>query len=140
MSWLLDTNVLSELRKGARCDPHVARWARSVIHDEVYTSVLVVGELRRGIESIRKKDGASAIAIERWLRRIVADYGDRVLPIGERIAEEWGRMSALRTLPVVDGLLAATAQVHGLVLVTRNVKDIRATGVAHLDPFHQPLR
>ena len=135
MSWLLDTNVLSELRKRERCNPNVAAWFAEVLDDDIYLSVLVIGEIRRGIESIRRRDARAASSLELWLRRLVADHEDRILPVDQRIAEEWGRISVPSRPPSVDGLLAATARVHGLTLVTRNVADVRRTGVLFKNPF-----
>jgi predicted nucleic acid-binding protein len=136
VTYLVDTNVISELRKRDRCNPAVAAWFRSVEDAELWLSVLVVGEIRTGIEAIRRRDVRNAAALEAWLRRLVRDYGDRILPIDRAIAEEWGRMSAARSGSVVDTLLAATARVHGLTLVTRNVRDVAWTGVPCVDPFH----
>ncbi|MSP61227.1 MAG: type II toxin-antitoxin system VapC family toxin [Myxococcales bacterium] len=135
MRWLLDTNILSELRKKGRCDRRVAEWFAPIPSDDLHTSVLVVGEIRRGIESLRRSDVAGAAAIERWLHGTVLQYHDRILPIDQAVAEVWGRMNALRSLPVVDSLLAATAHAHGLILVTRNVRDLRAVGVEVRNPF-----
>ena len=98
-------------------------------------SVLVVGELRRGVERIRRKDPRQAAGLERWLGRLVAAHADRILPVDLEVAEAWGRLSASRPASLVDTLLAATAQVHGLILVTRNTKDVVWTGVACLNPF-----
>ena len=133
--FLLDTNVLSELRKGARVDVNVQRWLASVDEDLIFLSVLVTGEIRRGIEAIRKRDPRAATALERWLDNLMQAYSDRVLPVDAATADEWGRLDARGSLPVVDGLLAATAQVHDLTFVTRNVKDVIATGIDVLDPF-----
>jgi hypothetical protein len=119
VSLLLDTNVLSELRKGARADPQLLAWVAGVADDEVHLSVLVEGELRRGIETIRRRDPRQAIALERWLARVVRDHAARILPVDDRVAEEWGRLAARRAASIVDTLMAATARVHGLVLVTR---------------------
>lgn len=135
MSYLVDTNVLSELRKGSRCDSRVARWFADVPADDVFLSVLVVGEIRQGVERIRRRDARSARTLETWLRRLVAEHSDRILPIDNVIAEEWGRLNVPDPVPVIDGLMAATARVHGLTLATRNVKDIRRTGVACVNPF-----
>lgn len=135
MSFLLDTNVISELRKGPRADPAVTRWFSGLSDEEIFLSVLVVGEIRRGIERIRRRDAPSARALDAWLRRLFGAYGERVLPIDREIAEEWGRMNAPRPLPVVDGLLAATARVHGLTLATRNVADIARTGADYVNPW-----
>ena len=103
--------------------------------DDLFLSVLVVGEIRNGIEKVRRRDGAAAAALEDWLEGLVASHGDRILPVDRKVAEEWGRLASRRTLPVVDGLMAATAIVHGLTLVTRNVRDVSGTGATVLDPF-----
>ncbi len=135
MSYLLDTNVISELRKGRRCDPGVAAWFAGIAADEIYLSALTIGEIRKGIESIRLRDSRSAAALETWLEELVTDQEDRILAIDRTVAEEWGRLAVPDPLPVVDGLLAATARVHRLTLATRNVKDVERTGVTCLNPF-----
>ena len=135
MSWLLDTNVLSELRKHDRCDPGVRAWFDGASADELFTSILVIGEIRRAVESIRSRDVPSALALDQWLARIGESFQDRVLPVDMHVAERWGRLEGPGPIPTVDGLLAATALVHGHTLVTRNVRDVERTGVAYLDPF-----
>jgi toxin FitB len=135
LSYLLDTNVISELRKGERANPKVADWFSGLRDGEIYLSVLTIGEIRRGIESVRRRDPDSARALDSWLARLCEAHGERILPIERAIAEEWGRMSVPDPLPVVDGLLAATAKVLGLTLATRNVADVESTGVDLLDPF-----
>jgi toxin FitB len=135
VSFLLDTNVLSELRKGGRCDARVAAWFAAVRDEDLHTSVLVVGEVRQGIEGIRRRDPQAAGLLERWLGRIVAQYEERILPVDRRVAEAWGRLNAAARLPAIDGLLAATALVHGLTLVTRNLKHVTRSGVPCLNPF-----
>jgi predicted nucleic acid-binding protein len=102
---------------------------------DLFLSVLVVGEIRAGIERIRRRDGTGAASLESWLRALVASHEERILPVDQRVAEEWGRLAARRTLSVVDGLLAATALVHGLTLVTRNTRDSAGTGAPVLNPF-----
>lgn len=134
MSWLLDTNIVSELRKGERADERLRTWFASVDDDEVFTSVLVLGEIRRGVESIRRRDASSALAIEQWLIRLATGFGDRILPIDVRVANRWGALNVPDPIPTVDGLLVATALVHDLTLVTRYVKDVATTGVRTLDP------
>lgn len=134
MRWLLDTNVVSELRKGDRANPGVRAWFAEVDDEDLFTSVLVLGEIRRGIESIRRRDAAAALAIEQWLIRMATGFGDRVLPIDARVADRWGALNVPDPIPTVDGLLAATALVHDLTLVTRNAKDVAGTGVQVLDP------
>ncbi len=135
MSVLLDTNVLAELRKGARANAHLRRWFGGVSVDEIYLSALVVGELRRGIELMRRRDTKQAAALERWLTRVTIDHAERILPVDGPVADLWGRLTAKRPGSVVDTLMAATALVHGLLLVTRNVKDVAWTGVSYLNPF-----
>jgi toxin FitB len=134
MSYLIDTNVISELRKGKRANPDVASWFASLADDEVFLSALTLGEIRRGIESIRRRDPSAATALESWLGRISEAHRDRVVAVDRAIAEEWGRMNVPDPMPVVDGLLAATAKVAGLTLATRNADDIARSGVSFFDP------
>jgi predicted nucleic acid-binding protein len=135
LTYLVDTNVFSELRKGDRCHPSVRTWFDGVAGAQLHTSVMVIGEIRRGIERARSRDPAFAAALERWLADVVLLLDERIHPVSRAIAEEWGRLAAPRKLPVIDTLLAATAIVHGLTLVTRNLKDIAGTGVSYLNPF-----
>lgn len=135
MIYLLDTNVVSELRKGPRGHPSVVAWFSDVADGDLCLSVLVVGEIRTGIEAIRRRDATKASDLEQWLARLVRDHGERILPVDRAVAEEWGRLSAARSVSVVDTLLAATARVHGLTLVTRNVRDVEWTGVSCVNPF-----
>ena len=138
MSVLLDTNVVSELRKGDRADERVRAWFAAVPEVDIHLSVLVVGELRRGIEAVRGRDARQAQVLERWLQRLTRQHADRILPVDRRVAEEWGRFSARRQVSPVDVLMAATAKVHELTLVTRNVRDVAWTGVDFLNPFERP--
>jgi predicted nucleic acid-binding protein len=133
--FLLDTNVASETRKGPRTHPAVSVWYQSVEDADLYLSVLVLGELRKGVERARPHDAVKARALERWLLGIEQNYSDRVLPVTATVADQWGRFSAIRPISTVDGLLAATALVHDLTLVTRNVSDVAHTGVKLLNPF-----
>ena len=135
MSYLIDTTVISELRKGARADRRVADWFAGLAEDDLYLSVLTIGEIRTGIERSRRRDRRAAASLERWLHEVLEAHRDRILPVDAAVAEEWGRLNVPDPLPVVDGLLAATATVHGLVLATRNVKDLRRTGVQLLNPI-----
>ncbi|MBX6723648.1 MAG: type II toxin-antitoxin system VapC family toxin [Dactylosporangium sp.] len=134
MAYLLDTNVVSELRK-PRPHPAVAAWHARRTGAEAYLSSLVVGEIRQGIERIHPRDPQRAEALERWLTGLLSAYRSRILPVTVEIAHEWGRMNAEVRLPVVDGLMAATAKVHRLTLVTRNVADVARTGVPVVNPF-----
>ncbi|MCY7417526.1 MAG: type II toxin-antitoxin system VapC family toxin [Chloroflexi bacterium] len=135
MSWLVDTIVLSELRKGPRGHPRVQVWGAATHDEDLFTSVLVLGEIQRGIDSIRRRDVPSALALEQWLHRLTDNFSDRILPIDSSIAMRWGALNVPDPLPTVDGLLAATALVHDLTLVTRNTRDVERTGVRMFDPF-----
>ncbi|MDP1825748.1 MAG: type II toxin-antitoxin system VapC family toxin [Archangium sp.] len=137
MKWLVDTNVLSELRKKARCDSNVARWAESVSEESMFTSVLVIGEIRRGIGLVARKDAAQARALSKWLDQIRVAFAGRTLEITEQIAEEWGRLGVPERRPAVDALLAATAKVHGLTVATRNTIDFGLMGVEVHNPFQR---
>jgi toxin FitB len=132
---LLDTNVVSEMRKGEQANGHFQRWMSHARDQEAYLSVLVVGELWRGIEGRRRRDPRAGDSLERWVINLLRQFEDRILPVSEAIAKCWGSLSAPDRLPVVDGLLAATAIVHDLVLVTRNTQDVARTGVRLLNPF-----
>jgi predicted nucleic acid-binding protein len=135
LSYLLDTNVISELRKGERANAAVSAWFEGLADEEIFISVLTVGEIRRGIESIRRRDPNGAAALDGWLARVVEAHRSRIIQIDRAVAEEWARLNVPDPLPVVDGLLAATAKVADLTLATRNVADIEGTGVAILNPF-----
>ncbi|MFL5896958.1 MAG: type II toxin-antitoxin system VapC family toxin [Solirubrobacterales bacterium] len=135
MSYLLDTNVISELRKGRRADAKVRAWFGGLADEEIYLSVLTIGEIRRGVENVRRRDPDSAAALDSWLARLGEAHRDRILPVDRAIAEEWGRMNVPDPRPVVDGLLAATAKVAGLTFATRNVADVEGSGVELVDPF-----
>ncbi len=135
MGYLIDTNVAAELRKGAAANPSFIAWSTRVQRSSMFVSVLVIGEIRRGIELLRRRDTTQAEVLEKWLGGLVASFEGRILPVTQAIAEEWARRSVPDPLPVVDGLLAATAIVHGHVLVTRNVRDVARTGAQLLNPF-----
>ena len=137
MTWLVDTNIISEVRKGPRCHPGVAAWWAAVEDRDLFLSVLTLGEIRRGIEAIRHRDPAKAATLERWLRDVSEAFGARIIGVDLAVAEAWGRMSVARSVLVIDALLAATAQVHDLVLVTRNTADVSGLGVRTLNPFDE---
>jgi predicted nucleic acid-binding protein len=134
MAYLLDTCVLSELRK-PKANPGVTAWMAGLRPEEAFLSVLTLGEIRRGIELRRAKDQAAARALERWLLGLEAHYADRILPMTAVIADRWGRLSPNQPLPMTDGLIAATALEHKLTVVTRNTEDFARSGVSLLDPF-----
>ena len=135
MNYLIDTNVISEVRKGARCDAHVSAWYASITDEDIFLSTLVLGEIRKGVELARPRDPQKALILERWLHDVKAAFAGRVLGIDDAVADCWGRMSAVRPVAVIDGLLAATAMTHGLTLVTRNDRDVAGLGATVLNPF-----
>lgn len=135
MSFLLDTNIVSELRK-PECNPGVLKWYETTRKEQLYLSVLVLGEIQQGINRLHlRNDSDQARIFEVWLQTLQTTYQSRLLPIDTETSEQWGRISHLRTLPVVDGLMAATAKVHGLILVTRNTPHFADTGTRLLNPF-----
>ena len=135
MRYLVDTNVLSELGKGARCHPGVAAWYRSVAPEALCLSALVIGELRAGVESLRRRNPGRAGRVDRALILAVDLFADRIIGIDRRVAERWGTLEGYQRTAVIDGLIAATALINGLIVVTRNVRDFAATGVGCLNPF-----
>jgi predicted nucleic acid-binding protein len=135
VTFLLDTNIVSELRKGRRMDPRVRAWDEATRDEAKFLSVLTLGEIRRGIERIRRRDARQGRALDGWLRVLVREHEDHILPVDASVAEEWGRLMDPPTLPVIDALLAATALVHGLTLATRNVRDLARSGVPTVNPF-----
>jgi len=139
VSYLLDTNTLSELRK-RRPDPRVTSWFDTIPKAELYLSCLTVGEIRRGIERLRRKDEIQAKLIERWLIGLRRLYQDRIVPVDTEITERWGRISAATTLPAIDGLLAATALARDWTMVTRNTADFTSSGVRVLNPWEPAAR
>jgi hypothetical protein len=132
---LLDTSVLSETRK-RRPAAAVAGWIAATPPDRLHVSVLTLGEIERGIARVRGRgDRQQATALERWLQDVEAGFEDRVVPVTLPVAAAWGRQQYARPLPVIDALIAATAQVHGMTVVTRNVQDFEPAGVQVLSPF-----
>ncbi len=134
MTYLLDTNVVSEARK-PRKDPGVSRWLTGRDGSTLFISVMVIAELRRGAALMRRRDEAQAEALDRWVDETLASFGERILPITADVADRWGRLHRDRPLSLPDAFMAATAVAHGLVLVTRNVKDYEGLPVELLNPF-----
>jgi toxin FitB len=135
VGFLIDTNILSELRKGERADQQVRTWYASISVSDIHVSVIVLGEIRRGAELLRRRDPIAAASLDSWLATLRVSLGNRLLPISEEVADCWGRLGVPDAIPVADGLLAATALVHDLVLVTRNTRDVERTGARLLNPF-----
>lgn len=135
MTYLLDTNIISEIRKGPDCHPSVRAWFTSISDDEIFISAIALGEIRRGIEKIRAKSRQKAESLEAWLSEIFDRYEDNILPVDHRVADTWGRMTSQRTVATLDGLMAATAKAYELTFVTRNISDVADLDVALLNPF-----
>jgi len=135
VSYLVDTNIISEIRKGRLCNHNVSAWYASIRDEDLFLSALVLGEIRKGIELARARDPDKAATLERWLRQVEAAFDGRVLGIDNAVADQWGRFSAVRSVPVIDGLLAATAMVNDLTLVTRNDRNVAGLGALVLNPF-----
>lgn len=136
--YLIDTNVISELRKGARADPGVqAFWARAIKERApLLLSVITLGELRRGVEHVRHRgDGEQAASLEAWLEGVAAEFADLILPIDAETAQIWGRLRAKHHEDAIDKQLAATALLHGLTVVTRDTGVFIRCGL----PVHNPF-
>lgn len=132
--YLLDTNVVSEVRK-SRPAPVVVDWLRSAPSDAMWVSVLTLGELRRGAASLFERDEVRAAAIVGWIDRLEDQFGDRVIDVDRGVMRAWAALPRNRTLPAIDSLLVATAASRGLALVTRNVRDVAGLGVDIIDPW-----
>ena len=134
--YLVDTNVISEARKGRKANPGVQRFFRAVEAENLYLSVQTTGEIRRGLENIRHRgDLPKARKLEKWLDLVVADYGDRILGFDEECAQVWGRLLSPRHEHPIDKQIAAIALIHDLTVVTRNIDDFRGTGTKTSNPF-----
>lgn len=131
--YLVDTNVVSEARRGS---PQALAWLRAVDPACVHLSTLTLGEIMRGIALKQKSDPKAASHLTEWLRKIRHDHADRMLGITDQISVEWGRIAAIRPRGDVDGLIAATAIVHDLILVTRNERDFADTGASVINPWN----
>ena len=132
--FLLDTDVLSTLRRRER-NPEAVRWLESQRTADLYLSVVTVGEIERGIAQQQRHDPSFAQELALWLDRVLAWYGDRILPVDAATARRWGQLSAALGHEGADLLIAATALEHGLTVVTRNARHFQPTGVPVLNPF-----
>lgn len=130
--YLVDTNVVSEARRGS---VQPTGWLRSVDPASVHLSTLTLGEIMRGIALKQKSDPKAAGHLTEWLRKLRHDHADRILAVTDQISVEWGRIAAIRPRGDIDGLIAATAIVHDLILVTRNVADFEDTGATVINPW-----
>jgi predicted nucleic acid-binding protein len=134
LNFLLDTNVISEARRGS---VEAVAWLAPVTPEWLFISVLTLGEIQRGVLKLGRRDPAGARRLAEWAAVIKSDFGNRILPVTDEIALTWGRLPLSRTIGVADTLIAATAIVHDLTLVTRNVRDFEECGVGLVDPWAQ---
>lgn len=134
MRYLLDTNVVSELRR-RRPHPAVVAWFERARSADLLLSALTIGEIRLGVVRLRRRDPDQADVLDRWLDGLESGYADRILPVTPAVARRWADLNAERSLPVVDALLAATALEHDAVLVTRNTADLAGVDVRVINPF-----
>src|SRR5258708_20960809 len=131
--YLVDTNVLSEARRGRT---EGRDWLRSVDPDLVFLSVITLGEIMKGISQKTRTDAERAASLHRWLEQLRGDHADRILPISDEVALEWGRIVAKRPRNMADALIAASAAVHRKMVVTRNVADFKDLDVVIIDPWN----
>jgi toxin FitB len=133
LSFLVDTNVISEIRRGR--DSNVQAWISDVDDVELHLSVMTLGEIRKGIEQLRNRDPGQAQVFTDWLGELHKRFADRIVAIDARIAEEWGRLNAVAPRNTVDSLIAASARVHNLTVATRNTVDFQGCEVSLLNPW-----
>ncbi|HKU13380.1 MAG TPA: type II toxin-antitoxin system VapC family toxin [Steroidobacteraceae bacterium] len=136
--YLIDTDVISEARKGGNAHPGVRAFFRDTARDAapLYLSAITIGELRQGVEAMRHRgDAPQATRLEKWLDRVCGDFGDAILPFEQDAAHVWGRLRVPHPENPLDKQIAATALSYDLIVVTRNVDHYRATGVRLLNPF-----
>jgi toxin FitB len=136
--YLIDTNVISEIRKGDKADGGVRQFFDDAVKNDerLFLSAISVGELRRGVDLIfHRGDNAQAIILENWLNLILEEYQDYILDIDGEIALLWGKLRVPDPQHALDKLIAATALIYDLVVVTRNLKDYENTGVRLMNPF-----
>ena len=136
--YLLDTNLISELRKArtGKADPGVVAWAKGVSADDLYISVITMLELELGVQLRERRDPAQGALLRAWLeQQVIPGFADRVLPIDMVIARRCAGLQVPNPRPDRDALIAATALVHGLTVVTRNICDFEGTGVALCNPW-----
>ncbi len=135
MSYLIDTDVIVEIRR-PQPDRGVVGWWERVSAQELFLSAVTIGELQRGVERLRQRgDDAAADRLHDWLGGIVARFADRILPVTSAVTSAWARQDSTQPIPVLDGLIAATASVNGLVVVTRRSGDVAMAGARVLNPY-----
>jgi toxin FitB len=135
MNMLVDTNVVWELKPGRHAHPRVVAWFSNIPGERVFTSVIVLGEVRRGIELVARRDKRQAELLERWYASIREHLSNRVLAVDEPVMMIWSKISVPHMLRAYDGLIAATALAHGMTVVTRNALDYQRAAVDVIDPW-----
>lgn len=133
--FLADTNVLSELRKGGRRAKGVQAWIETVGWVTLSTSWIVIAEMRRGANLIQRRDPEQAKMLNQWVDYTIGQLGERIYPVDRPVAEAWAKLGIPNPLPLMDGLIAATALVHGSTMATRNVRDFANMGISVVDPW-----
>lgn len=134
--FLLDTHVLSEIRKGPeRARREVWEWWLGMENEEIFLSVMTLGEIRKGIDRLRSKDASQTLVLDRWLEEVKRAYRERLIEVNSGIAELSGELQAVRSVPEIDALLAASALEYDLTLVTRNEADFAGLGIRVVNPF-----
>ena len=134
--YLVDTNVISEARKGAKANAGVKRFFQEANANDMYLSAQTIGEIRRGLENIRHRgDAPQTKKLEKWLDMVVADYADKILAFDAECAQVWGRLMSPHPEHPIDKQIASIALINDLTVVTRNVDDFRGTGVEIINPF-----
>lgn len=134
--YLVDTNVISEARKGKKANPGVLRFFQTIDPTELYLSAITIGEIRRGQENIRHRgDLPQARKLEKWLDLIVTEYADKILSFDAECAQVWGRLMSPHAVHPIDKQIASIALIFDLIVVTRNVDDFQGTGVVLINPF-----
>lgn len=135
MSYLVDTNVISEVQKGSRANSNVSTWWKSTDSSDLFLSVVVIGEIYRGIERLALTDPNRGQEFFDWIQEVIGAFEGRILGIDLESAIIWGKLTSGRSIPLADALLAATALSRNMTLITRNTRDIHDTGVRYVNPF-----
>lgn len=135
MTFLADTNVLSELRKRERADDRVRAWMAVHGWGAIHTSWIAIAEMKRGAAMVGRRDPARAAALDKWIFELLDRLDSRVFPVERSVAEAWASLMIPNTRPAMDTLIAATSLVHGLTLATRNVRDFAGSGINVVDPW-----
>lgn len=134
--YLVDTNIISEARKRAKANPGVIRFWQTVRNEDIFLSTITIGELRRGVDNLRHRgDLLQATKLEAWLLQLCEEYAAHILNFDADCAQVWGKLMSAHNQNALDKQIAATALIHELTVVTRNIDDFRDTGVALINPF-----